>query len=129
MSLMAHHGDPLLEVHPLIIIIRVIKLRALVMRSPKHKLFRRAQFSLGLRNEKWLRLLWCHSLKQVQRKLLVLLLSLANPLLQPSKSQDKLLRGLSLLPNLIERPIFIKQLWNVFDEAWSTIIGALLKTF
>jgi len=38
MSLTAQHGDPLLEVHPLITTItnRVIKLRALVMRSPNH---------------------------------------------------------------------------------------------
>ncbi len=129
MSLTAHRGDPLLEVHPLITTIRVIKLRALVMRSPNHRLLLRVQLSLGLRNEKWLKLLWCHSLKQVQRKLLVLQLSLANPILQPSKSQGKLLRGLSLLPNLVERPNFIKQLWNVFDEAWFIITGALLRTF
>jgi hypothetical protein len=69
MSLTAHNGDFLPEFHPLITItniIRVIKLRALVMGSLKHRSLLRAQLSLGLRSEKWLKLLWCHSLKQVQ---------------------------------------------------------------
>jgi hypothetical protein len=130
MSITAHHGDPLLEVHPLItIIIRVIKLRGLVMRSPNHRSLLRLQLSLDLRSKKWLKLLWCHSLKQVQQKLLVDRLSLANPILQHSKSNGKLLRGLSLLRNLIGRPNFIKQLWSVFDEVWFIITGASPRTF
>jgi hypothetical protein len=109
MSLTAHDGDPLLEVHPLITItiIRVIKLRALVMRSPNHRSLLRVQLSLDLRSKKWLKLLWCHSLKQVQRKLMVNRLRLANLILKCSKSNGKLLRGLSLLPSLIGRLNFM----------------------
>jgi hypothetical protein len=69
MSLTAHRGDLLSEVHPLITItkiISVIKLGALIMGSLKHKSLLRVQPSLDLRSEKWLKLLWCHSLKQVQ---------------------------------------------------------------
>jgi hypothetical protein len=93
MSLTAHHRDPLLEVHPLItIIIRVIKLKALVMRSPNHRSLLRVQLSLDLRSKKWLKLLWCHSLKQVQQKLLVDHLSLANLILKCKLCNDRLPR-------------------------------------
>ena len=106
MSLMAQHGDLLLGFHPLIIItklIRVIKLRALVMGSPKHKSLLRVQLSPHLRSKKWLKLLWCRSLKQVQRQLPVVPLNLAGKILQHRLCKCTLLRGWSLLPNLIGR--------------------------
>jgi hypothetical protein len=132
MSLTAHSGDLLPEFQPLIITIitiRVIKLRALVMGSLKHKSLLRVQLSLGLRSEKWLKLLWCHSLKQVQQRLPVILLSLASKILRHRLYNYRLLRGWSLLPSLIGRLNFTKQLWNAFGEAWFTITGASLKTF
>ena len=95
MSLTAQHEDLLLGFHPLIIItklIRVIKLRALAMGSPKHKSLLRVQLSLHLRSEKWLKLLWCHSLKQVQRQLPVVPLSLASRILRHSLCNCRLLR-------------------------------------
>jgi hypothetical protein len=132
MSLTAHNGDLLPEFHPLITItniIRVIKLRALVMGSLKHRSLLRAQLSLGLRSEKWLKLLWCHSLKQVQQRLPAVLSSLANKILRHRLYKYRLQRGWSLLPNLIGRLNFTKQLWNAFGEVWFTITGASLKTF
>jgi hypothetical protein len=131
MSLTARRGDLLQEVHPLIIItktIRVIKLRALVMGNLKHRSLLRVQLSLDLRSEKWLKLLWCHSLKQVQRQLPVVLLSLANKILPHRLCNCRLQRGWSLLPSLIGRLNFTKLLWNAFGEAWFIITGASLKT-
>ncbi len=131
MSLTAHRGDLLPEVHPhplITITIRVIKLRALVMGSLKHKSLLRAQLSLGLRSEKWLKLLWCHSLKQVQQRLLAVLLSLANKILCHRLYNYRLQRGWSLLPNSIGRLNFTKLLWNAFGEVWFIMTGASLKT-
>ncbi len=132
MSLTAHNGDLLPEFHPLIIItntIRVSKLRVLVMGSLKHISLLRVQLSLGLRSEKWLKLLWCHSLKQVQQRLPAVLLSLANQILRHRLYNYRLPRGWSLLPNLIGRLNFTKQLRNAFGEVWFIITGASLKTF
>ncbi len=55
MSLMAHRGDLLPEVHPLFTItkiLRVIKLKALIMGSQRHRSLLRVQPSLDLRSEK-----------------------------------------------------------------------------
>ncbi len=66
--------------------------------------------------------------KAVQQQLPVVLLSLANKILQHRLCNCRLLRGWSLLLNLIGRLNFTKLLWNAFGEAWFIITGPSLKT-
>ncbi len=106
---------------------RVIKLLALVKDSPNHLLLKGSQLRLTLRRERWLKLLLGHSPKQVQQKLSVCLLRLANLVLKNRPCNCGLPRGLSLLPGLLGRLISTSPLWIGFAVAWFIITGALVK--